>query len=444
MESGAGAVRRAHGEIERLPSGSLRVRVYAGIDPVTRKRRYLAQTVAAGPGADENAEMVRVRLLREVREGRGLGDRDGVDSAAASGRRSPGGAVAARVPELSGRAGPRARRKAGGLTIATIARLAGVSAPTVSKVLNGRSGVASETRRRVEGLLREQGYRRPEKVVRAPLLEVAFYGMLAPLAVDVLRGVKQVAVEHGVAVGFTDVLMESSTGRDWAQDLLARRPTGVVAVHMGATPEQHGLLHASGIPIVVVDPASEPLEWVPSVSAANRRGGIVAARHLLDLGHRRIAVISGPPHQLCARARLDGVRLALESAGMSLDEGLVRSGMWFSFEDGCSHGRELLRLPEPPTAVLCGNDLQAFGVFEAARQAGLRIPQDLSVVGFDDISHARWSGPQLTTVRQPFREMGATAAEIVLAMAAGETVRQSHVELAVQLIVRDSTAAASR
>jgi len=87
------------------------------------------------------------------------------------------------------------------------------------------------------------------------------------------------------------------------------------------------------------------------------------------------------------------------------------------------------------------NDLQAFGVFEAARQAGLRIPQDLSVVGFDDISHARWSGPQLTTVRQPFREMGATAAEIVLAMAAGETVRQSHVELAVQLIVRNSTAA---
>jgi LacI family xylobiose transport system transcriptional regulator len=221
------------------------------------------------------------------------------------GRRTPGGAVAAPGPELSGSAGPPAARKAGGLTIATVARLAGVSAPTVSKVLNGRSGVASETRRRVEGLLREQGYRRPEKVTRAPLLEVAFYGLLAPVAVEVMRGVKRVAVEQGLAVGFTDVLAESSTGRDWAQDLLARRPTGVVAVHMGAMPEQHGLLNASGIPIVVVDPTSEPMEWVPSMSAANRRGGIVAARHLLDLGHRRIAVISGPPHRLCSRARLD-------------------------------------------------------------------------------------------------------------------------------------------
>jgi LacI family xylobiose transport system transcriptional regulator len=444
MESGAGAVRRARGEIERLPSGSLRVRVYAGTDPVTRKRRYLVQTVPAGPDADEQAEAVRVRLLRELYERREFGDRDGADSAVAAGRRTPGGAVAAGAPQVSGSAGPPARRMAGGLTIATIARLAGVSAPTVSKVLNGRSGVASETRRRVEGLLREQGYRRPEKVTRAPLLEVAFYGMLAHLAVEVLRGVKRVAVERGVAVGFTDVLEESSTGRDWAQDLLARRPTGVVAVHMGATPEQYGLLHASGIPVVVVDPASEPLEYVPSVGAANRRGGIVAARHLLDLGHRRIAVISGPPHQLCARVRLDGVRSALEAAQVPLDESLVRPGMWFSFEDGFGHGRDLLRLPERPTAVVCGNDLQAFGVLEAARQAGLRVPQDLSVVGFDDISYARWSGPQLTTVYQPFAEMGATAAETVLALAAGQTIRQSHVELAVQLVVRDSTAAPSR
>jgi LacI family transcriptional regulator, xylobiose transport system transcriptional regulator len=438
MESGAGAPRRARGEIEKLPSGSLRVRVYAGVDPETRKRRYLVQTVPAGPQAAEQAELVRVRLLAEA-QGRGeFGGPAGAGSAAAVGRRTREGA------QLSDVTGSPAPRKPGGLTIATIARLAGVSAPTVSKVLNGRSGVAAETRRRVEGLLREQGYRRPEKVTRAPLLEVAFYGLLAPMAVEVMRGVKQVAVEHGLAVGFTDVLVESSTGRDWAQDLLTRRPAGLVAVHMGAMPERHGMLHASGIPIVVVDPTSEPLESVPSVAAANRWGGTAAARHLLDLGHRRIAVIGGPPHQLCSRARLDGVRSALGAAQVPLNNNLVRHGMWFSFEDGFSHGRELLRLPEPPTAVLCGNDLQAFGVFEAARQAGLQVPQDLSVVGFDDISYACWSGPQLTTVRQPFAEMGATAAEIVIALSAGEPIRQSHVELAVQLIVRDSTAAPSR
>src|SRR5207245_1471150 len=106
-----------------------------------------------------------------------------------------------------------------------------------------------------------------------------------------------------------------------------------------------------------------------------------AARHLLDLGHRRIAVVSGPLDRLCARERLDGVRAALAAAGAPLDEDLLRHGMWFSFEDGRTHAAELLRLDDPPTAIHCGNDLQAFGVYEAARHAGVRIPDELSVVG---------------------------------------------------------------
>jgi LacI family xylobiose transport system transcriptional regulator len=115
--------------------------------------------------------------------------------------------------------------------------------------------------------------------------------------------------------------------------------------------------------------------------------------------------------------------------------------MWFSFEDGHTHAAELLRRDEPPTAILCGNDLQAFGVYEAARLAGVRIPDELSVVGFDDISYGGWCGPQLTTVRQPITEMGATAARLVLALAAGETISQTHVELATTMVVRGSTAA---
>lgn len=331
-------------------------------------------------------------------------------------------------------------RRRGELTVATIARVAGVSPPTVSKVLNGRAGVAPATRRRVEELLRQRGYRRPEKVVRAACVEVVFYGMQGFLAVEILRGAKQVVAEHGLAVGFTDVLREEAAGRNWAQDLLARRPTGVIAAHLGFTPEQHGLLGASGIPLVAVDPTSEPLHPVPSVAAANRHGGIAAAQHLLDLGHRRIAVVTGPLERLCARGRLEGVRTALEAAGVPLDDRLVRAGMWFSFEDGLGHGRELLRLADPPTAVVCGNDLQAFGVYDSARQAGVRIPDDLSVVGFDDISYARWCGPPLTTVQQPAAELGATAARVVLALAAGEAVTQTHIELATTLMVRASTA----
>ncbi|GAA4673458.1 LacI family DNA-binding transcriptional regulator [Phytohabitans rumicis] len=417
---------RARGEIETLPSGSLRVRVYAGVDPVSKKRQYLVQTVPAGPRAIREAEEVRARLLREASQRRAPGD-PGADGERATGPGAPP-------------AGSAGRRSRGTLTVATIARLAGVSPPTVSKVLNGRSGVAPDTRRRVEDLLRERGYRRPEKVARAACVEVVFYGGMSHLTVEIMRGVKQVAVGHGLAVGFTDALREASTGRSWAQDLLARRPTGVIAVHTGAMPEQHGLLDASAIPLVAVDPTSEPLQPVPSVAAANRRGAFAAAQHLLDLGHRGIAVITGPLERVCARARLEGARAALAATGMPLDERLLRAGLWFSFEDGLSHGRELLRLPDPPTAVLCGNDLQAFGVYEAARQAGARIPHDLSVVGFDDISYARWCGPPMTTVRQPFAEMGATAARMVLALAAGEAITQTHIELATALVVRDSTA----
>lgn len=440
MSVGSGPGRRARGEIERLPSGSLRVRVYAGVDPVSKKRQYLVETVPAGPDSAQEAERARDRLLGELAERRtSLRSALAGDTTDAGGAAPPPAASAPApvAPVAAGWAGERGR---GELTMAAIAQLAGVSAPTVSKVLNGRSGVAPETRRRVEELLRELGYRRPEKVVRAACVEVVFYGVQGHLAVEIMRGVKQVAVEHGMAVGFTDVLREAATGRRWAQDLLARRPTGMIGVHMSAMPEQHGLLDAGAIPMVVVDPTSEPLQPVPSVSAANRRGGIAAAQHLLDLGHRRVAVVTGPLDRLCARARLDGVRAALAAGGAPLDEALVRTGMWFSFEDGLSHAGELLRLPDPPTAVVCGNDLQAFGVYEAARRAGVHVPHELSVVGFDDISYAGWCGPPLTTVRQPFAEMGATAAKLVLALAAGEIITQTHVELATTLIVRDSTA----
>jgi LacI family xylobiose transport system transcriptional regulator len=417
---------RARGEIETLPSGSLRVRVYAGVDPASKKRQYLVRTVPAGAEAAAEAEEVRARLLREVAERRVARE------AAAAERPAP--------PPTAPDDGRPARRR-GALTVAAIAQLAGVSPPTVSKVLNGRPGVAPDTRRRVEELLRGQNYRRPEKVTRAAYVEVVFYGALAQVAVEIMRGVKQVVVAHDLAVGFTDVLREAATGRNWERDLLSRRPAGMIAVQMGVAPEQRGLLAAGAIPLVVVDPTVEQLAPVPSVAAANRRGAFAAAQHLLDLGHRRIAVISGPLDRLCARERLDGVRAALTADGAPLDGELLRSGMWFSFEDGRAHAAELLHLDEPPTAVLCGNDLQAFGVYEAARQAGLRIPDDLSVVGFDDISYALWCGPPLTTVRQPIIEMGATAARLVLALTAGETISQTHVELATTLVVRGSTAA---
>jgi len=259
--------RRRGGEIERLPSGSLRVRVYGGLDPASKRRRYLTETVPAGPASEAEAERVRVRLLDEAATHR---------LRAAEARRRESAAPQQTgepvPPEVDVPAALVGQRR-GKLTVAAIARLAGVSAPTVSKVLNGRAGVAAETRRRVERLLHEQGYRRPEKVARAASIEVVFYGMQGHLAVEVMRGVRRVAGERGLAVAFTDARQEESTGRNWAQELLARRPTGIIVAHMGFTAEQHGLLGAGGLPVVAVDPTFEPLHQVPSVAAANRRGG---------------------------------------------------------------------------------------------------------------------------------------------------------------------------
>ncbi|WP_433606311.1 LacI family DNA-binding transcriptional regulator [Dactylosporangium sp. CA-139114] len=330
-------------------------------------------------------------------------------------------------------------RRRGEVTVAAIAQLAGVSVPTVSKVLNGRAGIAPETRDRVEALLREHGYRRADAAATTPNVEVAFFGLESHLAMEILRGVEQTVREHGLAVGFTDLQGPAPSGRRPADRLLARRPTGVIAVNSAYRMRQYEQLIASGVPMVVLDPTGEPTHTIPSVGATNWSGGVAATRHLLDLGHRRIAVVTGPMEYLCARARLEASRGALEAAGCPLGPELVRHGR-FTFEDGIELGHDLLARADRPTAIVCGDDLQALGVYEAARRLGLRIPADLSVVGFDDIEVTRWCGPPMTTVRQPFAEMGATAARMVLQLALGGAVEPARVELATELVVRGSTA----
>jgi LacI family transcriptional regulator, xylobiose transport system transcriptional regulator len=337
----------------------------------------------------------------------------------------------------------RRGRRRGETTVATIARLAGVSAPTVSKVLNGRAGVAPATRRRVEEVLREKGYRRPEAVGSAPVLEVVFHALQTHLAIEIMRGVARVAGDHELAVGFTEVRTSDRGERTWIEQVLRRRPVGVIAVYADATPEQQHQLTASAVPFVVLDPTGEPLHQTPSVGATNWSGGLAATRHLIELGHRRIGLLGGPRSMLCAQARLDGYRAALAAAGVPVDSKLVRAGQ-FTVEDGQRHGRSLLRLSDPPTAVFAANDLLAMGLYAAARDAGVRIPEDLSVVGFDDLEFTGWCGPPLTTVRQPLVEMGVAAANLVLTLAAGREPAQARVELATTLVVRGSTAAPGR
>ncbi|WP_377271427.1 LacI family DNA-binding transcriptional regulator [Peterkaempfera sp. SMS 1(5)a] len=332
----------------------------------------------------------------------------------------------------------------GGATLAEIARAAGVSAPTVSKVLNGRADVAPATRSRVEELLRRHGYRRRRGgMQQSQLLDLVFHELESAWAMEVIRGVENVARDEGLSLVLSESAGRLSPGQTWVDGVLARRPAGVILVLSDLDAAQRAQLTSRDIPFVVMDPAGDPGGVVPSIGATNWQGGLAATRHLVELGHRRIGVIGGPASMMCSRARIDGYRAALETAGLTVDPELIKRGN-FHHESGYAIGLELLRLPDRPTAIFTGNDLQALGVYEAARELGLRIPEDLSVVGFDDLPLARWVGPPLTTVRQPLTEMAEAAARLVLDLGRDRRPAATRVELATSLVVRSSTAPPSR
>jgi DNA-binding LacI/PurR family transcriptional regulator len=325
-------------------------------------------------------------------------------------------------------------------TIAEIARVAGVSVPTVSKVVNGRSDVSPETRRRVEAIILERRYRRRGKAVhKAGLLELVFHELESEWALEIVMGAGQVAREHHLALVTTELHGRHTPGRGWIEGVLQRRPLGLIVVFSDLSPRMRSQLSASGIPFVVVDPTGEPMHDTPSVGATNWNGGLAATRHLLGLGHRRIGMLTGPGDLMCSRARLDGYRAAMDAAGVPVDPALVAYGD-FHVRSGIEHAQAMLRLPEPPTAIFAGNDLMALGVYQAARAERLHIPDELSVVGFDDLPVAGWVGPPLTTVRQPLSEMAASAAHLVIALARGEEPAQTRIELATELVIRESTA----
>ncbi len=191
----------------------------------------------------------------------------------------------------------------------------------------------------------------------------------------------------------------------------------------------------------MIDQLNPPYARVASVGSTNFAGGMAATQHLLELGHRRIAYLGGQAEAACNRARMHGFRAAMESAGLRVGADHIRAGR-FRYDDGVVQGDDLLDLPNPPTAVFAGSDDIGVGVLEAARARGLRIPEDLSVVGFDDTQLARFASPPLTTVRQPLHDMGRVALRTALELAAGEHVASHYVELATRLIVRRSTGAA--
>lgn len=330
-------------------------------------------------------------------------------------------------------------------TLAAIAAEAGVSLPTVSKVVNGRPDVAPDTRARVERLLDEYNYARPgpRRHRRAGLIDLVLAGLDSPWAVEILRGVEEWGAAHETGVAVSSVRHGSARPASWTSAVASHDSGGVILVTSKLTEDHVSQLRSAGIPLVVIDPANTPPADMPSVGATNWAGGIAATEHLINLGHRRIGMITGPADVLCSLARVDGYRSALDRAGIGYEPGLVKYGD-FHHEGGFARAVELLDMPNPPTAIFAGSDEHAFGVYEAARLRGLRIPQDLSVVGFDDLPLTRWVSPPMTTVRQPLAEMGSVAAGMLGDLIDGKPLPSTRVELSTELIVRESTAAPGR
>ncbi|AEI13273.1 LacI family DNA-binding transcriptional regulator [Cellulomonas gilvus] len=328
------------------------------------------------------------------------------------------------------------------MTIADIAVEAGVSVPTVSKVLNGRADVAATTRARVEEVIERHGYRRRRASSGAGsgLIELVFHELDSPWALQIIKGVESVAGGARIGVVLSELGGEHRPPQEWLDDVLARRPRGVIFVQSELDPAQHAQLASRSIPFVIVDTAGEQPAGVPVVGSQNWSGGLAATRHLLSLGHRRIGVVSGPRDVLCSRARVDGYRSALDEAGIAFDADLVRWGNFF-VDGGYAHGRALLSREDRPTAIFAGADFQALGVIRAARELGLSIPEDVSIVGYDDLPVTEWVQPGLTTVKQPLQEMAATAARMLLEIAGGQKPANLRIDLATELVVRSSTTA---
>jgi LacI family transcriptional regulator len=301
------------------------------------------------------------------------------------------------------------------MTSWTVAKEVGVSQSTVSRALRGDPRVRPETRRRIAEAAERLGYRpatmaaelpstsRTVGVVVADLTNPFFPSLLTPVY-DELR-----------LLGYRVVLFSERTDIPTGQDALNRlidaSIDGVLITTATLGSRFMDALQDRDLPVVLLNRYVDGLD-VDRAFADNLEGGCVAGRHLLELGHRRIGVIRGPSNTSTSRDRFAGLTQVLAEAGVELDPRLVREGP-YSHQSGYQHTRELLRLDEPPTAILCGNDIIAFGAIDAARSLRVEVPADVSIVGFDDVPMASWEVFQLTTVRQPLDDMARAAARML-------------------------------
>lgn len=330
------------------------------------------------------------------------------------------------------------------VTISQIAEEAGVSITTVSKVLNQMPGVAQETRDRVQRVIAEHQYvqnhaARHLRKSQTGLIELAIMRLEGGYDVGIMQGVQDVLESTGHRLVVFATHEDEGLERRWLRRVLEQASDGVLLLLPYERTGVADLLVENKIPFVAIGDRNDLEEPFPSIGSTIWHGGYTATEYLINLGHRRIGTITGPLALRTSRARLAGYREAQESAGIHVNPELIVEGDYL-LGDGYQQAHALLDLPDPPTAIFAGNDVQAAGVYRALYERNIKIPDQMSVIGFDDLMFSSQMSPPLTTIRQPLVEIGRMATTLLLHSLDGDPLPATHVELSTTLVVRESCA----
>jgi LacI family transcriptional regulator len=327
------------------------------------------------------------------------------------------------------------------VNISYIAKCAGVSTTTVSRVLNGKPDVDTKTAQRIKEIMKELAYVPSASASALRKGQAHCLGMLVPSLtwpwlLEVLRGV----AEETETSGYNLMLYTMTRGAETLNNLLRQVNSGAIDGLIAIDPVEYiAQLSKEGLPVVLVDHLGAYPEF-PSVVASNFIGAFDATRHLLQLGHEHIAIITGGMAYGCSRSRLAGYQKALEEKGIPFDSALVYEGD-FTEPSGAGAVEHFQMTAPDLTAIFASNDMMALGAMRALRQLGRSVPEQVAIVGFDDLPLAEHIFPSLTTIHQPVYELGVTAVRMVQAALKGTPLANEQVEVPTRLVIRDSCGA---
>jgi LacI family transcriptional regulator len=328
------------------------------------------------------------------------------------------------------------------LTIHDVAKLAGVSTATVSKVLNNARHVSSGSRESVLRAVEMLGYRpnsaaRSLKTKTTRTLGLVTDDLEGVFTMPLMRGVEEAASQHGFSVFLGNSYGDPDKERNHLQVLLAKQVDGVILLSGYRVKERGSPYQAlGGVPVVYLYQYTRDAD-IPCVVPDDEGGAKVGVEHLVNLGRRRIALINGPLSYEATHLRFEGYRAALRDSGIPFDPALITVGEWRE-DSGYALAHELMSLPEPPDAIFCASDLLAVGALHALRGLGTSVPEEVSVLGFDDRPFSAQQRPALSTVALPLYDMGKLAGGLLVSMATGESVATGTTLVPCSLVVRQS------